>query len=162
MKLRDVLWSLDLWCAIAAAIATFYLLPSAPRADFAKDLYGVGISVLSIVFAVYFAALAIIMASPDDDFITFMEEEGDYSRLIANLRFTQWALFIALIASLALYGWTANQVSTKTEVQSKAWLVSFVFLFSYSLFSAGAAIHDAIQYSKYRTRFLRIMKKKPD
>lgn len=156
MKARDVVLSWDFWCALIVAIGTYYLLPPTPKTDFAKDLYGVGINVLSIVFAVYFAALAIIMASPDDDFILFMEQQGDYSRLVASLKFTQWALFFALLASLVLYGWTASQLSAKVEVQCRSWLALFVFLFLYALFSAAAAVHDAIQYSKYRTKFLKL------
>lgn len=159
MKARDVVLSWDFWCALIVAISTYYLLPAAPKTDFAKDLYGVGINVLSIVFAVYFAALAIIMASPDDDFILFMEEHGDYSHLVASLRFTQWALFFALLMSLGLYGWTSSRLSAKVEAQHRGWLVLFVFLFFYALFSAAATVHDAIQYSKYRTKFLKINKR---
>jgi phosphoglycerol transferase MdoB-like AlkP superfamily enzyme len=158
MKLGSIVKGWDLWCAVLAAVVMFLLLPRAADTSFAKDLYGVGINVLSVIFAVYFAALAIIMASPDNDFILFMEQTGDFSELVSSLQVTQWTLFVALIVSLLLYGWTADEVSAKVGVQSRRLLVLFGFVFFYALFSAAGAAHDAIQYSRYRTKFLEITK----
>jgi hypothetical protein len=158
MKIRDVILSWDFWCAVGGAVGTYLLLPAHPKTELAKDLYGVGISVLSIVFAVYFAAFAIIMASPDNEFICFMEETGDFSRLLSSLRWTQGALFLALIVSLVLYGWTASEVSAKIDVQARCWVIFFVFMFFYALFSAAAAAHDAVQFSRFRAKFIKIAK----
>ncbi len=58
---------------IVLAIVSAIFLPSCVSNDLVAGYYSIGISVLSIVFSIYFAALAIIIASPPDDFVKFME-----------------------------------------------------------------------------------------
>ena len=79
MRFKQVLGSLDLWAALGLAVVFAVLLDDWVPNEFAKDIYSIGISVLSIVFSVYFAALAIIISASDDDFVAFLEETGDYS-----------------------------------------------------------------------------------
>jgi len=82
MMIKRVVFAWDFLLAIVGAIFIAVVFPCALPIDFAKDIYNVGISVLSIVFSVFFAALAIIMASSDDDFVRFLEKDGDYTLLI--------------------------------------------------------------------------------
>jgi hypothetical protein len=162
MKLKSILVAWDfIFASIVTATCTV-LLPHWVKNDFAKDLYGVGISVLSIVFSVFFAALAIIMASSDDEFVKFLEVEGDYTRLISSMRFTLTVLFASLVVALFLYSYSSYRISEKIEDQKFLWLTIFAFLFSYSLGASLGATTDAIRYSGYRSKFLRLPRGKQD
>lgn len=154
MKAKDVLWSWDFILALVLTIATWLMLPHWVRNEFAHDLYGIGISVLSIVFAVFFAALAIIISSSDDDFVRYLEKDGDYTKIVATFQFSLATLFLALIYSLIMYAFTSAWLSQKFQSQPYWWLVIFGFLFSYGLFAALNSTFDSIQYAKYRVRYL--------
>jgi hypothetical protein len=156
MKLKSIVVSWDFFFATIVTSACAVLLPHWVKNDFAKDLYGVGISVLSIVFSVFFAALAIVMASSDDEFVKFLEVKGDYTRLISSMRFTLTVLFISLVAALFLYSYSSYRLTEKVENQRFLWLTIFAFLFSYSLGASLGATTDSIKYSGYRSKFLRL------
>ena len=155
MNWRSLFLALDFWAACAASVLVRLLLPVYIKSEFAKDIYGVAIGILSILFSVFFAALAIIMASTDDQFVKFMEDAGDYSRLISTMLFTLRSLFVALVVSILLYVHSSFRISAGVEHQRRWLLDSFAFLFTYALFASLAATHDAIRYSQYRIRFLR-------
>lgn len=140
--------------ALPLSLIVAYVLPYCVSNEFAHDLYGIGISVLSIVFSVYFAALAIIISSSDDDFVRFLEEEGDYIAIISTFEFSLAALFVALFYSLIMYAFTSAWISYKFESQPYWWLGIFTFLFLYGLFAALNSTRDSITYAKFRTRYL--------
>src|SRR5262245_61894272 len=102
MKIRSVLMSWDILAAAIIAVVLYFVLPDRVNNAFASTLYGVGITVLSIIFSVYFAALAIIISSGDNDFIHFLEEKGSYTRLINSFRFSLILLFVSLISSIIM------------------------------------------------------------
>jgi hypothetical protein len=154
MKLRSILISLDIWAAFAAAIAAYSLFPKWVPNEVAKDLFGVGIGVLSIIFSVFFAALAIIMAATDDEFLRFLNSEGDYDAIIATFKYTLILLFSALITSLVLYARSAVLLSSSVKHQSRWFMEVFSFLFLYSLFASLSATRDAIRYSEFRSQFV--------
>ncbi|HEX8235983.1 MAG TPA: hypothetical protein VF600_08500 [Abditibacteriaceae bacterium] len=158
MKIKDIFLSADFIGAVAIAIALTGLLPTHLDNDFAKDFYSIGISVLSIVFSVFFAALAVIISASDNDFVMFLEEDGSYSNLIKVFRFTLGILFVALLYSVALYGLTAVWITSKGETQGKWWFITFCFLFLYSLFSAYNSTYDSINYAKFRAIYLKQQK----
>lgn len=154
------------WDFIVSVFLTFvlsFVLGDSISSEFAKDIYGIGISVLSIVFSVYFAALALIITSGDDDFVHFLEEEGDYTGIIDTFKFSLLALFSALIYSIFIYTFTAaqiyqNQVSQAQPLQPELFLLIFIFLFSYGLCAALGATFDSITYAMFRIKFLRVRK----
>lgn len=156
MKAKDIFLAVDFFAAVALALTAWLILPYWISSEFAKDLYSIGISVLSIVFSVYFAALAIIMSSSDDDFIRFLEEEGQYTTIIISFEWSLGALFVALIYSMGIYAFTSYWLSTSVPNQEKWCLVVFSFLFFYGLFSAASSTRNAIIYSRFRTRFLNL------
>ena len=88
MKLRDVFISLDFIFAIIISIIVYFLFPAFIPTKFAQEVYNIGISILSIVFSVYFASLAIIISSSNDDFVSFLEDGGEYSRIIKIFEFS--------------------------------------------------------------------------
>lgn len=151
--IKRIFFSYDFSLAVAGGVVIELAFPKLLPTSFAKDIYGAGISVLAILFSVYFAALAIIMASSDDEFVAFLEKVGDYSRLIRTFRFSLTILFIALICSLVLYTRTAFLYAGHVMYQNKWWLVGFGFIFLWGLFAAATSTWDAIEYSKYRSRY---------
>lgn len=155
MTLKKIFLSWDFILATLLTVAIGYTLPKGINIEFSYDLFGIGINVLSIIFAIYFAALAIITASSDDDFVLFLEDENDFTKLVYSFRFALSVLFISLIFSLLSYGYTSFYKSTGEVIQCKLLFTIFVFLFSYSLFVTANSAIDSINYAKYRAEFLK-------
>lgn len=159
MTPKDVFWSWDFLAALGSSLLLAFLVPAGISVSFAKDLFGVGISVLSIVFSVFFAALAIIISASDNDFVVFLEEEGHYTAIIQTFKVSLLALFVALIYSLVLYAFTAAAASAFVQGQHWLWFCVFVFLFLYGLFSAFNSALDAIRYAQTRASYLSVRTK---
>src|ERR1035438_2279483 len=119
MRIRRVILSPDLIASVLLSFITAVFCPSLISISMAKDFYGVGISVLSIVFSVFFAALAIIMSAGDNEFVAFLHENGAYSEIIWNFRFTVLILFSSLLISLAEYSYVGFRLAHKAEWHSK-------------------------------------------
>ncbi|MGK9477905.1 hypothetical protein [Melioribacter sp. OK-6-Me] len=159
MKIKNIIFSWDLIVALALSVLLFALIPSTISNEFAVKLYDIGISVLSIVFSVFFAAMAIIISASDDDFVRFLDEEGDYTAIIGTFKFSLMILFVALIYSIILSASTSYMLSLGDKDQCKIFIVLFTLLFSYGLFATLNSTYDAIKYAQYRTKFLKIKKK---
>lgn len=154
MNPKRILCSTDCLAATVTALVLVLLLPESVPTLLARDLFAASMSVLSITFSVFFAALAVIISSSDNDFVRFLEVDGAYSRIISSFRFTLEAIFVALIASVVLYTLAAIQAASDCEDQPKWYIVAFGPLFFYSLFAAMGVARDSITYAKYRARFL--------
>ena len=156
MKLKNIIWSWDFGISLIAMLASFIILPTFLRTDFAASFYSVGISVLSIVFSLFFAALAIIMSSTDNEFILFLEKKKQFTTLLWSFRFTLTLLFVSLIYSIILF--TCSDFAIKyydgKSLQHKGFFVAFVGLFCYSLLATALSVKDTILFSHYRTKFL--------
>lgn len=149
-----VLVSWDILAAGAVSAAVAALAAQWLPIVLVKDLYGLGTTVLAILFSVFFACLTIIMASSDDEFVKFLEQVGQYTELIATFRFTLSVLFLALSYSIFMYIYTSVRVAMLIGYQSKWWAVGFCFLGLYGLFAAFEASLDSLTYAKFRVRFL--------
>lgn len=158
MKIKDIIFSWDFILSIIASIALLIILPFWIKNQFAITLYEIGITVLSIVFSVFFAALAIIISSSDDDFVRFLEEEGDYTAIVDTFKFSLFILFIALLYSILFTAITSYWMNMNHINQQYYFLVIFTFLFTYGLFATFNSTYDAIKYAKYRTKYLQIKK----
>lgn len=158
MRIRDIIISWDFAASVIIAIGLIFYLPDSIPLLFTARIYEVGISMLSIIFAVFFAALAIIMSSSDDDFVKFLDADGDYTRILNSFKYTLCLLFIALITSFALYSRVSYQLSLSSQnIYESKWLfVIFGFISSYSLFATTLVINDSLMYAKFRSRFLRL------
>jgi hypothetical protein len=159
MNLRKVLVSWDFGAAVALLAATAAFAPARVPNVLVKDFYGAAIAVLSILFSVFFAALAIIMSSSDDDFVAFLEEEKGYTRIVSTFRFTLILLFMALLTALFLYVYTSVRLQAKVEYQSRWWSLIFGPLFLYALVAAFLASLDSVSYAKHRSRFISIRRR---
>ena len=154
MTLAKIVWSWDFVTAFLVALSTIPFAPQWVRSSLVKDVSAIGISVLAITFSIFFAALAIIMSSSDDDFVAFLEADGVYKRVVSTFRFSLVVLSLALLFSLFLYTYTSARLTAEIQYQSRWWSIFFEFLFLYSLFAALTAALDSVRYSEYRSRFV--------
>jgi hypothetical protein len=154
--------SLDFIASLAIAVAIAIFVPEKLKLEFTKDIFEVAIAVLSIVFSVYFAALAVVITSGDNEFIDFLEEEGAYSHIIWTFKITLLLLFVALMISILLF--VIVLPFADFEI-AKMWfpnwgLALYALIALWSLFAAAMATLDAITYAEYRARFIMIMRDK--
>lgn len=146
----------DFMAGLLVFIVSIFMLPSQISSLFAKDIYGVAITVLSIIFSIFFTALTIIITSSDDAFIKWLVKNNYYKELTRLFKFTLTLLFIALVSALVLYLVTAGYIADYADsaVQSKWWLIVFSSLFAWSLIATGSSSLDAIKYAERRAIFL--------
>lgn len=161
MKLKQIILSWDFVVSIILTLVTALFLPSELTVTFSISFYNIGISVLSIIFSLFFAALAIIMTSSDNDFIEFLEETGDFTALMNTFKVTLIMLFVSLIYSIVLYVCSSYSVVNGNDkiTQNKIFFLVFEFLFSYSMFATALSIKDTIMFSGYRAKYLKNKKK---
>jgi hypothetical protein len=155
MNLKAVILSWDLAGALGVFGLAYYFLPNLVGHDFALLCYNTGVSVLSILFSVYFAALAIILSSSSDEFVTFLEKDGSYSAIINLYKYTLGILFIGLVWSIAASIITSFVIKVELKGQNKIFLSLFLASFFYAVFCSYNSARDAILYSMYRMKFLK-------
>lgn len=154
--LRRYVLSLDSALGIVAGISTFALLPTSVSYSFTKDVLGVGISVISIIFSIFFASLTFIISSSDDSFVQFLQDKGHYEDIIWDFRLTLWALFVSLVYSTVLYIITSFWDNYTCNLShSKLWITVFSILFFYSIAASILTSKSAIRYSKARSMFMK-------
>jgi len=161
-RVRSILLAPDILLSFLIALLVWYLSPDKISNEFSRDIYSVGITVLSIVFSAYFAALAIMISSSDNEFVEFLEQEGGYTTLIGNFRFSLAVLLSALIYSIVLYTLSTVWFYGKRVEQPEYLFIFFVFISTYGLLATFAASNDAINYALYRAKFLRLRKEQED
>lgn len=160
-RLFNIIMCWDFTIALVVTIILFFSFPKVISGVFAKDIYGTGLTVLSILFSIYFAALAIIISSSSDDFVLFMEngdgKEGKlYRELLFNFKYSMITTFSALIVSICLYFQMTFILLGHKEYQQPKFYVSFyIFVSLYSLFTVLNSTLDAIKYSEKRVEFLK-------
>jgi hypothetical protein len=145
----DAFMSLIVVCGLIALTPTWFPVVVA------KDVYGLSSSVLSIVFSVFTAALAIIISSPDDKFVRFLDAEGFYRDLLWGFTLTLGALFVALVFSIAAFSWTSYQLAAKTSHQHHVGVIACGGLLTYALGATLTSTLSAIRYARTRAAFLR-------
>lgn len=124
-----------------------------------STLLEMGIGVLSIVFSIFFAALAFIISASDDDFVKFIEEEGYFTSIIDTFKWTVWSLFFALLYGIILYivitFYNENNPPVGSSKIHESAIAIYCFLFFYSLVATLQSTNDAITYSKARVKYIR-------
>lgn len=159
MKIKSIIWSFDFIIAFLLAVVLEVYMPNLVSNSLVKEIYNVGISVLSIIFSIYFTALTIIISSGDNEFILFLEEEKTFTALLAILKYTLIVLFLALVYSIGIFAATVSFLDVKWQHQQKEFCVVFAFLFSYSLLATVGSISNSIVYASKRIQFLRLTRK---
>lgn len=96
------------------------------------------------------------MATPDNKFVKFLEEDGHFSNLILTFKVTLIALLISLGYAIIMYAYSDYLVKHFNDkiTQNKVLFLFFVFLFTYGLMASALSIKDAIMFSKYRIDFI--------
>ncbi|MAT96871.1 MAG: hypothetical protein CL608_06985 [Anaerolineaceae bacterium] len=150
----------DFWGALAVSAVVYFVLSAKIEIDFVLAIFELGVQVLSIVFSVYFAALAVVITAGDDQFVGYLERLGVYQNLIWGFKVTLLLLFCALIVSIILYvsvlPFAGKQIK---DAYFTNWGFSlYAFFTLWSLFGAAMATLTAISYAEYRVRFLNVNK----
>lgn len=163
-RAQSLFLSLDFIMSAIIAVCIAIFIPSKIEVGIAKEIFNVAIAVLSIVFSVYFAAMAVVISAGDDKFVSFLEEDGSYSHIIWTFKVTLLLLFSALILSIILF--TIVLPFKDAPLPDRYFPTLGIALFSWlslwSLFAAAQVTLDAIKYSQYRVRFIQIMRGKDD
>lgn len=149
----------DTIISLIVSVCLIIFLPEQIKSSFALSFYNVGITVLSIIFSLFFASLAIIMSSTDNDFIDFLEDENEkaFTVLMETFKFVLIMLFVSLIYSIVLYTTTEYFIKVHKEataLQTKWFFIIFQFLFSYSLIATALSVNDTLTFTSMRTKFL--------
>jgi 4-hydroxybenzoate polyprenyltransferase len=153
---KRYLRSIDTLLATIITVIVALCLPLQIRDEFCTSFYYIGITVLAIVFSLFFASLAIIMSSSDNQFVKFLEEDGHYTSLMKGFKFTLLCLFISLGYAIIMYAYTDYFVKhiSKDYTHSKHFFLFFVFSFVYSLTATALSVKDSIKFSHYRIMFI--------
>lgn len=156
MKLKNIILSVDFCLSITITLISLITLPKELKSIFACSFYSVGISVLSIIFSLFFTCLAIIMTTNDNDFVKFMEESNLFTKLLNTFKFTLCLLFLSLVYSIVAFQYFDFFVKTfgDKHTQSKFYFLFFEFLFAYGLTATAMCVYDTIKFSSYRTKFI--------
>ncbi len=157
--LTSIFFSWDIIVSFIATIILYIGLPSFIPANILKPIYEVIISVLAVMFSVFFAALAVLITAGDNEFVRFLEEEGLYRRIIFTFRITLLLLFVALLYSIisfvAILPYTDQQLH---YVYSKSQVILFSFISLYALLASINSTMDAIKYAEFRAKYLGVIK----
>ncbi len=158
-KIKKIVLSWDFILAIIVTLLTgLYFKKYVMSYEVAREIFGMSITVLSIVFSIFFASLAVLVSSGDNAFIRFLEEEGAYSSIIWTFKFSLILIFIALMFSILLFITVLPFEKYNASGNYPGWIMTiFAFLGSYGLFSVVNAAMDAVTYSEFRIRFTQIM-----
>lgn len=146
----DAFATLVLLCSLVA------VLPAGVPVMVAKEFYGLSASVLSIVFSVFTASLAIIISSPDDKFVQYLETEGLYQDILFGFKLTLLALFVALIYAILAFAWTVYQSEAKVHLQNRWGLMVAALLLAYALGATLTSTLAAIRHARSRADYLRL------
>jgi hypothetical protein len=167
VRLRSIALAWDLIGAATVTVALIVVLPSEISLQIAKEIFSVGVSVLAIIFSVFFAAIAIVITAGDNEFVKFLEKDGHYTSIIWTFRSTLVLLFVALLAAIALLIITLPYQAIE-QYPYPAWyfpeavMLGFGFLALYALFTAASASLDAIKYAQFRARYIELMRSQSD
>jgi len=153
--IKSIFISPDIVLSLLIGISVYIFSPEFISNAFCKEIFGIAISILSIIFSVYFAALVFIISASDNDFIRFLEEKKRYTYIIGIFRVSLVILFSALMTSIIAYIATLTIIEIGHKYQHK-WIISvFTFTFLYGLFAALATTLDSIRFALSRVSFLK-------
>jgi len=156
---KSIFISWDIAVAAIVAVGLYLWLPSLISANILKPIYEVSISVLAVIFSVFFAALAVLITAGDNEFVRFLEEEGLYRRIIFTFKVTLVLLFIALLVSILSFVMVLPYSEAQTQfLYGKEQVVMFAFISLYALLASIGATMDAIKYAEFRATYLEITK----
>jgi len=157
--LKSFFLTWDIYASLFVVVILAFLLRDEISLGLVKEILSVSISVLAIVFSVFFAAMAILITAGDNEFVRFLEEDGSFTQITWVFRVTLLLLFLALFISIILFVIVVMFSGEDDGYTFPKWgLLLYSFLASYALLSAINSSLDAIKYAELRARFLYITK----
>ncbi|MFN2303448.1 MAG: hypothetical protein ACK2TV_06920 [Anaerolineales bacterium] len=161
-KIKSVVLSWDFLTALLIIVVFALIVPVTLPVGIAREIFSVSVSVLSIVFSIFFAALAVVMTAGDNQFVGFLKRYELYEPILWSYRLTLLLLFFSLLLSLILYiailPMSANVMLQEPDPAYPSWiLLIFGFFAFWSLFATANAALDAIRYAQYRASYMDII-----
>ncbi len=158
--IHKIVISWDFALGILVAVLFFGIGPEEINYKISNEIFSVVISTLSIIFSVFFAALAVLISSGDDAFIIFLEDVGLYKEIIWYFRYTLFILFFVLLISIFLFVTTLFQADLiQPGIYPKYLIGVYLGLVGYALFCSINSAIDSIKYAQARSKFLQIKRK---
>lgn len=152
-KIENIILSWDTIFAIIATVFAIIYVPSDISNDFCSSIYGTSIAVLAVIFSILFASLAVIMAFPDNEFITFIEHPSKiFSRLLHFFKITLAALFVSLLYTICIYIYCTYNKGNSDN--SKPLFSIFIFLLTYSLFATAISVWVTLKLTISRASYI--------
>lgn len=152
-KVETYILSYDTILGLIALILGILFVPEKIENSVCIAVYGTAIAVLSIIFSIFFASLAVILAFPDNEFIIFIERGNRlFSRMLAYFKATLFILFASLIFNIVIYI-HASLNGYNTEYNRPIFLV-FLFIFTYSLIATITAVIVTLKLTQSRSDYL--------
>lgn len=162
-RVKIIFLSWDTIIAIIASIIYGLLANKTVSAIIVKEISLIAISTLSIIFSVFFAALAVLITAGDNDFVIFLQKSDTYANIIWFYKYTLLVIFVSLVFSIILYFISLFETQKNLPgVFPCLVMIFYVFLTSYSLLCTLGAAINAIKYAEYRTRYLHALEKTKD
>lgn len=159
--IRRIVLSWDFLLALVLVVALWLVLPEQLPVTLAKDIFGMSVSLLAIIFSVFFAALAVLVAAGDNDFIEFLTIDNLYYDILWAFKFTLILLFVALMLSVFLFAYTVYLDvligSQNSAPNLPKWYVILGSFFAlYALFASMSTAMDAIKHAETRARYIEV------
>jgi type III secretory pathway component EscU len=159
-RIKMILWSWDILAALVAAAISYKFTPEVITNKFCVTIYGTAIGILSIIFSIFFASLAIIMSLPDNDFINFIENpERLFTSLLSYFKLTLMILFLSLLFTISLYVY--SMYGSETDAGNRGVFVLFSGIFIYSLVATIIAVNITLSFTERRVKYQADKKPKP-
>lgn len=157
-RIKSIIKGYDFAISILLTLATAYILPDYINMKFALSFFNVCMTILSIIFSLFFAAMAILVSSSDNDFIDFLEEKKVFTELLWSFKFTLSILFLSLIISIFFYLGTSYWLETYDKfrwLQYKWLSLLLLFFFIYGMLATWMSVIDIVKFSSFRLKFLK-------
>ncbi|GAB3890067.1 hypothetical protein [Spirosoma agri] len=152
-RIESYILSYDTILGLIALILGVLFVPDKIENSVCVAIYGTAIAVLSIIFSIFFASLAVILAFPDNEFIVFIEKGNKlFSRMLAYFKATLFILFISLIFNIVIYI-HASLNGSNTE-HNRPIFLTFLFVFTYSLIATITAVIVTLKLTQSRSDYL--------
>jgi hypothetical protein len=152
-KISKYIKSYDTIAALVVLMFAICCVPSSIKNGICADVFEIGITVLSIIFSIFFASLAVIMSFPDNAFIKFIEKgNGLFSKILSFFRITLSVLFIALLYTIIVYIY--SKFNADNSNYSKLLFCVFSFVFTYSLVATFISVDFTLKITSRRATFI--------
>jgi hypothetical protein len=151
--MKKIVLSWDTIISLVVTAVAWKFIPEDVTNKLALSIYGTAITVLAIIFSIFFASLAVILAFPDNEFIVFIEAPGKlFSRLLVFFRTTLAALFVSLVYTIGVY--VSLSFCDPESETLQGLFIAFIFLFTYSLFATAIAVDVTLKLTSRRAGYL--------